>query len=604
MNTRLLSLCFRLFCSLVLLWMVVIAGHLSPAHARSKRVYYLWEDRSDGMYSLNAASITHDPKDPKRMYAASNGVFYISKDAGLTWTPTARFRGASRVQVDTIDVSTQIRRLKQQILEEKLEDLAAEVGEELAEEQRPVLEREAEEEAEERLRRQRRQLAASGGSRGRFSRFVYRIKVVPTDTRKVIVVTDGGAFLSTDKGRTFRQFYRGRGPGVGDVRCIAISPTNSKRIWIGTRGGLWQTKDGGGTWRRDGGMLRATAISEIKLDPHNPKIMYVAAPRSLFVSKNGGKSFLRIWTLVSGPDRIVTMTVLATKPTTVVIGTGSGLYYTTANKLRRFKRMRASGLTSRRIVYITSSPKAPKHLYVANDQGVFLSKNLGRRFKQLRAGMLTTTIRFLDVSPFNPEIIWAATDYGFLRWSKLIGRRVTKAQWARFMRKMRLEPTAWHLARESLKFFSMDAKLGALQDRYGARRWLPQLRVSAKLYFDRDQDGILLRGGGTLPVRLNEGRQFLFEVNLIWPLSGLINPQQTTIVGATTTLRKFRDKLIKQVNRLYHARRRLQMRLFVSPPKKLRLYLKRLLKKQEISAQLDALTGGYFYARMKRLRGK
>lgn len=578
-----------------LLLLVVMCAVVCPtsAQARKKRKFYVWEDRSDGMDSLNAASIAFDPQDKKRMYAASNGVFYVSKDAGLSWWPTARFRGASRVQVQSIDLGADLRRLKQKILEEKLEDLAAEVGEELAQEQAATLEREAEEEAEEKIRQLRNRLARQG-NRGRFSRYVYRILVSPIRTQQVIAITDGGAFISTNKGKSFRVFYRGRGPGVGNVVCGAVGPKDSKRVWLGTQGGLWTTTNRGKTWRRDGGMLRTIPIREVRVDPNNPKILYVATQRSLFVSRNQGKTFLRVWSLASGPDRITTMTALATRPTTVVVGTGSGLYAGKLGALRRLRRLPARGLTSRRIVYITRSKRAWKNLYVINNQGVFLSRNAGRSFRQLRAGMLTSTVRYLAISPFDPEEIWSATDYGFLRWSKLIGRSVTKAQWKRFRRKLQHEPRPWTLARAALKAFSMGQKFGSLHSRYAARGWLPTVRATARLYLDKDQSNLMLKGNGISPINLVEGRAFLFEVNLIWPLGQTIYNGQAKLTAITTNLQRFRDKLIKQVNRLYHARRRLQLRMFIAPPRKLRPYLKRTIKLQELTAQLDAITGGFF----------
>jgi hypothetical protein len=85
-------------------------------------------------------------------------------------------------------------------------------------------------------------------------------------------------------------------------------------------------------------------------------------------------------------------------------------------------------------------------------------------------------------------------------------------------------------------------------------------------------------------------------------LGGLINPDQQQLTATTTNLRTFRDKLIKSVNRLYYARRRLQIRMFVAPPKTLPMYLRRILKLRELTAQLDVLTGGYLSRRLKRTK--
>ncbi|HAA53209.1 MAG TPA: hypothetical protein DCE42_00555 [Myxococcales bacterium] len=575
------------------------------AYAKKKKVQYLWDDYTDGIYSLNVTSVAIDPTNPKRIYAASNGILYVSQDEGFTWDPLARFSGSTRGSVNHTSVNLQkkLDELKESILEEKIEDLSTEIGEELAREARPQLEREAEEEARDRLRGSVRSNQI-GSLKNRFRRFIYRIAISPQNPKLILLATDGGGFLSTDGGKTFNSTLRGRGGGPeGHMTRALIHPTNSKRMLLGSQRGLWYTNDGGKNWNKIFGKLRTLAIREIRRDPSNPKRIYVATPRAIFVSKDGGKSFREHFTLTSsGPQRITALAILKTTPKiTIMMGTGNGIYRSVTPDARRFKPARSLGIGVRTIKYLTNSPSVPNNLYAITPQGVFISTNQGRRFRQLRTAMTTQNIRYITVEKRDPLRIWAATDYGLLRWTKVIGGRITKAKWKRFQKKLRREPNAWRLSYAALKYMRLNRRLGGLFSRYKLRGLMPNLQVQGYINLDRDQRNLILPT--ILPVRVNEGRQFIVRANLVWNFSELAYVRsESSVYGQMINLRRLRDKVITQVVRLINARRRIQLLLFSRPPKDPRRYLRRYIKLQELTAHLDALSGGYLSKRLKRFR--
>lgn len=565
----------------------------------SKRMIYLWEDLSEGMFSLEATAVALHPTNKKIAYAGADGILYRSTNGGERWRPIVRFRGAGRALLQQISGSPDLRRLKERILEEKLEDLAAEVGEERAEELRDTLEREAEEEAERQLGNRSRRTGQVTGS-GRFRRRIHRIVIPKTRPNWVAVATDAGYFLSKDAGKTFKHLYRGRSAGQGDVRVIRFDPKDPNRVWLGTRTGLWYTLNGGKRFYRNAGNIRAFEVREIRFDPNNPKHLYVATNRSLFFSTNRGNKFRRLWTSVSGTRRITGLAMLAGQPSQILLATGNGIYLSKDRK--DFKRIPAAGIGSRNILYITTIKAHPNWVFAVNDQGVFVSKNRGRRFKQRREGMLSPNIRWLAVREDDPRETWAATDFGVLRWSKTVAGKFTPAQWRRFQKRLRAEPSPWQMAQAAMKYMMLPHRLKRLLARNAARGWMPQLNARALLVLDNDQSNLLLIEG-TRPISILEGRNFLLEVSLNWNLGRLVlDDQQLRVSAEAINLRRKRQRIINRVVRLYHARKRLIMRLFVAPPRNVRTYTKKLVKIQEVTAYLDGLTGGYLYRTLKRRR--
>lgn len=572
-----------------------------PAVARGKRISFLWEDMSDGLYSLDGMSVVVDPVNSKRIYAATDGILYRSEDKGLSWTILARFRGANRANLGAIRRNSRFERLKRRLLDQKLEELRRNTGEDPTREQQEEAEREAEQEARAQIRRRSRGLNPQQ-TNSRYRRNIQRIVISPKNNKHILLATDGGAFLSTDGGKNFRSSYRGRGGEEGNVRCAAFDPSNPKRIFLGTRKGLWFSVNGGKLWKRIFGKIQTLVVHEIRFDPNKPNRIYAVTDRSVFLSRNTGTSFREIYSIPSTSSNFTSMTLLATKPTTtVLVGSNNGMFRSV--RYRRFQRIPARGLSSRRIMFLTSVPTAPEYVYLTTDQGIFFSSNRGTSFTHLRSGLLSNAIRNLAASPHEPMEIWAATDYGILRWSKVVGGKLTKAGWAKLKRRLGMEPSAYGLARQALRYMNISMALQRAFVRQRERNWLPRVVVRGRWYLDKDQNYFLIRK--PIPTGIAEGRQIVLEVNAVWRLRGLLtNTRNINFNQQLLVIRRLRQKLMERVIRLFYARRRLQIRLASRPPQTVRMYLRRILKLQELTAYIDALTGGYLSRRTRQLRAK
>ena len=87
-----------------------------------------------------------------------------------------------------------------------------------------------------------------------------------------------------------------------------------------------------------------------------------------------------------------------------------------------------------------------------------------------------------------------------------------------------------------------------------------------------------------------------------WDLDRLIfNKDELGIARETVRLSNLRDRVLDQVTRRYYERRRLQVDLELSPSTDLADRVRKELRIQELTADIDALTGGWFSKSLERL---
>ncbi|HAC24344.1 MAG TPA: sialidase, partial [Cytophagales bacterium] len=126
-----------------------------------------------------------------------------------------------------------------------------------------------------------------------------------------------GVYKSTDGGETWQLVGL---ENAGRVSRIIIHPTNPDVVWVGALGhayapqkerGLYKTVDGGKTWKQVLYVDDNTGVSDIVVDPTNPRILFAGmwqlslkpwnrtsgGPGSgLYMSKDGGET----WTKLKG----------------------------------------------------------------------------------------------------------------------------------------------------------------------------------------------------------------------------------------------------------------------------------------------------------------
>ena len=581
----------RIVVGVVSATLFLLAFTASTADAAGRRS--IWEDANDGISGLDASSVALSPGNPPVIYAVVNGAFFRSVDSGTTWTRTYRFSGRSRARTSSGRSGASVtRRERDRLIEERTQDLAATYGEDRAREMAEDLERDAEEEVEDLVRR-RRATAARSSRSGRFYRVAHRMVVTPGNPLMLIVATDGGAFVSMDSGISFRRLYRGRGSGRGDIRAAAINPSNVKRILLGTARGLVSTADGGKTWTRPRGVPRDLVIHDLAFSPLKGSLAFAATSRGVFRSQDGGKSFVRALNLPDAQNAAVSIALWGTHRITALVGTNRGLYRSNKGG-RSFHRVTSSGLGQTKILKVVRSLHRSGQVFVTTPAGVFVSDNMGLDFVELRAGLPTSSIRDLVVHHVLKGGLFAATDMGVYRFVRTAVGVVTALQLKRFRSRIGREPGPYQVAMAAMRYVGFThRRIAGMETRANLRALLPKIHVKGTMNLDRDATYALF--GTPVRVAVLEGRKLLIEGVATWDLSRWIFPRKVNQVPRVTrTLLKYRRTKVVAITRLYHTRRRLQIRLFTQPPRDLRRYRRLRLRLRELSAHLDARTGGWF----------
>lgn len=79
----------------------------------------------------------------------------------------------------------------------------------------------------------------------------------------------------------------------------------------------------------------------------------------------------------------------------------------------------------------------------------------------------------------------------------------------------------------------------------------------------------------------------------------IFNPDELRVSNEIVDLVRLRESVLDQVTKIYYERRRLQLELDMTPPKDLAGRVRKELRLQELVADLDSLTGGFFSKRLR-----
>lgn len=198
----------------------------------------------------------------------------------------------------------------------------------------------------------------------RFANFIAPFVLSPVDN---LTMYAGSIFVhrSRNGGQSWTETNNGQSLDGNPVLSLSVSRQSTEVVYAGTaplgsRARLFRTEDGGNTWLDITGSLPDRYPTDIVVDPHNDRLVYVAfggfGSSHLFKSENGGGDWSDI----------------------------------------------GAGLPDVPAWAVAVDPFFSQHLYFGNDLGVYFSEDGGARWQVFAGGLPDAIIAMdLSISPAN-----------------------------------------------------------------------------------------------------------------------------------------------------------------------------------------------------------
>ncbi len=146
------------------------------------------------------------------------------------------------------------------------------------------------------------------------------------------------------------------------------------------------------------------------------------------------------------------------------------------------------------------------------------------------------------------------------------------------------------------------------------RRWLrqsvtfatlPQVQLEWQMRDDADEGFEYLTEEGADPIPSDRGvpvrtdadqsQYQQYRVRLVWDLDKIVmSSERIRVINEAQDIVKLRDRVLAEATRLYFERRRLQVERLLAPKADMMARVREELRLMELTANLDALTGGAF----------
>jgi len=434
----------------------------------------------------------------------------------------------------------------------------------------------------------RRVLSVSGEEEN----YVYQISQSLRHKNEFYAATTSGLFRSVDQGQSWKRIY------PEETRSVTIDQVNPDQIFITNLDGVFISQNQGRTWQNSSDGLGTITPTCLAIHPYQPDKIYLTATEGIFFSDNKAKNWSGIYSKGSDEEaEAATFSVNGVafsleKGENVYFATSRGVLETTDNK--KFKWLSSSGLGSVALNSISLTTNPDNRIIAATGQGVFSFNENKKLWQELYKGLVIKKIT--DLVPTSPiaETIWAVGDGGVFR-ANLNSEPVFSLVNSTYNYDTIFagEPSYRQVQDVAIEYAEVHPeKIIAWRNAASHRALLPSVSVGV----DRYVVDLYHWDAGTNPDTFMEGDDIIsWDVTVSWDLSDLIwNSSQTSIDTRSRLMVQLRDDILDEVNRLYFERRRVKMDLSLDPSLETKELLEMKLRLEELTAGLDALTGGWF----------
>lgn len=200
------------------------------------------------------------------------------------------------------------------------------------------------------------------------------------------------------------------GPQNQSISALAIGPEPPAILYAGTASGVFISPNGGASWVTGSTGLTITHVHSLAIDPATPTTLYAGTWSGLFKSTNAGESWNASQTGLTSLD-ISTLAIDPKTPTTLYAGTTSGTFKSTDGGAN-WSAVN-NGLTVAFINTLAIDPITPATLYAGTKGGgIFKSTNGAGTWSAVNSGLSAVFVNSLAIDPTMPATLYAGTEGG------------------------------------------------------------------------------------------------------------------------------------------------------------------------------------------------
>lgn len=235
---------------------------------------------------------------------------------------------------------------------------------------------------------------------------------------------DGGVFVSTDHGTTWKQHsfvssQKNSTVTLNDVtiRGLAPLPSDGQTIYLATRGsGVWKTVDSGNHWTATG--LSTGDVTSIALDPQVPTMLYAAVGSTVKRTVDAGKTWTTIYTESQADQQVMTVALNPQAVNTIWAFTSGGKAVVSTDGGQTWAMKNDTLADGARAAWFDTDGSGRMYVFLRT-QGIVVATADGSSWTNITAGLksYTDATTIYDVSIGDPAIApwYIATGYGLLR---------------------------------------------------------------------------------------------------------------------------------------------------------------------------------------------
>lgn len=451
----------------------------------------------------------------------------------------------------------------------------------------------------------------------------------PFVSEKIYLVSPEGLMEGNLKTKKFQRLFWDQGGIRNRVTALAIHPQDPKKMYLGTSRGLFFTRDGGKKWASPFEWPENQSIEWVGFLPADPPVLLMGTKNELFFSKDEGQTFESGFSLspliledqedeegsaISDEDpvpseRFTSVAYSQEEPLHLWVGTHEGIFESRDGGIV-WQKLSDQGLQDRSIADLIFSKQSG--LIVATPQGVFRFLPEKRRWQPLPIGLTEPPHALALSANKETESLWVAAGTQVLEWIVEPSENLTSPsvflpspdRVELFKKLQRFEPSIQEVQKAAIRYASVsNGKIQRWHWGSRMRAFIPHVSFSKSLSVKNNID--IDRGGTNNPDTFISGPDNVdkgWNAGLTWELGDLLySSAQTSIDSRAKLLVELRESILNEVTRIYFERRRAQMEVVLSPNKTVEERWDLMLRLQELTAQLDALTNGYFSKQLEKL---